>query len=383
MIYLFALRFYNFESRRINIGGTQTYFQNLSELFISRGYDVKILDIKKGNSIARKDSLGMIQVEEFKYQGNLNKCYHRFYHNVVSNNDFVIIGSDEYAIYPGNQKNVISIQHGIGWDIMRSASGKKRFSILFPLYKFKLNILRIKKFLKGSNYVCVDYNYYNWLKAVYEVPDNRIVRVIPNFTRINFSEEDINNKTYKLQSPTKAKIVFARRFQDFRGAIVWARVVCKLSKEYPELSFTFAGEGPCENEMRKILKGLTNVTFTHYNQEDSVQFHKQYDIAVIPTLFSEGTSLSACEAMAAGCYPIACHTGGLTNIIIDGHNGTLCYPSEESFYNAVKYVISMNISEFRETVFAAYETARDAFSKELWDARWIEYMKSINLLNHQ
>ena len=377
MIYIFASRFYNFEKHCINIGGTQTYIQCLAELFVKKGFNVKIFDIKKGRKVVQKDALGVIRIEEFLFDGNLDKAYHNFYRTSVIDDDLVVIGSDEYAIYPGNHENVISIQHGIGWDIPRSFSGKKRYSFLFPLYKFGMNKRRIQKYLTSSNYVCVDYNYYNWLKTVYDVADNRNLKVIPNFTEIKYSHEEIQDKLNNINTPRKARILFARRFQDYRGAIVWAKIVARLSNEYPALTFTFAGEGPCEKEMKRVLSQTPNVMFTQYHTKDSVQFHRQFDIAVIPTFFSEGTSLSACEAMAAGCYPIACHVGGLTNIIIDGFNGTLCYPSEESIYQAVKYVMSLDIEDFRKVSFAAYETVKNAFSKELWEARWVDYLATI------
>lgn len=99
--YIFVFRFYDYDANRPNIGGTQTYATELSELLYSQGYDVHILDEKKGKCKSPKfGKLKHFTVEEFYYGCNLNKAFHKFYKDHTDNKTLFIIGDDEQDIYP-------------------------------------------------------------------------------------------------------------------------------------------------------------------------------------------------------------------------------------------------------------------------------------------
>ncbi|WP_350563863.1 glycosyltransferase family 4 protein, partial [Psychrobacter sp. CAL346-MNA-CIBAN-0220] len=72
-----------------------------------------------------------------------------------------------------------------------------------------------------------------------------------------------------------------------------------------------------------------------YGPNESFSVHKCQHIAIIPTLGSEGTSLSMIEAMAAGCMVISSNVGGLSNLIINGFNGRLVMPNTAEFTQAL------------------------------------------------
>ncbi len=375
--YIFAFRFFNYETEHPNLGGTQTYLTELAEVLYSQGYDVHILDEKQGfSNRPQTGTFNHFTVEEFFYGYNLNKSFHSYYKTYTDDETLFIIGDDEQAIYPKGLKNVISIQHGIGWDYERT-TGKKSLPYIFPIYKLIICLKKVFNFYKGSNYVCVDYNYFNWLRTLYYIPKDRFFRVIPNFSSAQFSRQDIEKKLDAVEDLKSSNIVFARRLQWYRGAIIWAKVIKRLSSEYPLLKFTIAGEGSCKKDMCNILKDIPNITFTKFNAEHSVEFHKNFQIAVIPTIYSEGTSLSACEAMAAGCLPVVSCVGGLANIVIDKFNGRLFYPDEEELYQTVKEVLEMDIGEYKRMVWRAYESTTTTFSRKMWADKWIKVIKTI------
>ena len=376
-VYIFAFRFYNYDKKRPNLGGTQTYITELSEVLYSQGYEVKILDEKKGNN--ENPKIGVFNhftVEEFFYGHNLNKAFHSYYKSHSDVDTLFIIGDDEQDIYPKGIKNLISIQHGIGWDSVRNG-GKKSMPFIFPIYKLGRCVSKLRKYIDGSNYVCVDYNYFNWLRTLYDVPKGRYLSVIPNFSSGKLSQSEVKDKLNSITDLKSVNIVFARRLQWYRGPIMWANAVKKLSVEYPTLKFTIAGEGMCEKEVHRILKGVSSVTYANFNAEDSISFHTPFHIAVVPTIFSEGTSLSACEAMASGCFPIVSHVGGLTNIILDKFNGRLFYPSEDELYKTIHNVLEMDINEFKAITMRAYESAITTFSRETWAEKWITVINKV------
>ncbi len=67
--------------------------------------------------------------------------------------------------------------------------------------------------------------------------------------------------------------------------------------------------------------------------------YKNYDISLIPTLYSEGTSLSCLEAQASGNVVIATNIGGLPNLIINNYNGILINPDKNELFKAIKRVV--------------------------------------------
>ena len=89
----------------------------------------------------------------------------------------------------------------------------------------------------------------------------------------------------------------------------------------------------------------------------------------MPTVGSEGTSLSLLEAMAAGCAVICSNVGGMTNIILDGYNGLMVNPDENSFYEGICELIDNN--ELREEIASnGKKTVEKAFSLDRWNKKW-------------
>ena len=99
------------------------------------------------------------------------------------------------------------------------------------------------------------------------------------------------------------------------------------------------------------------------------KIHADKHVALVPTLGSEGTSLSLLEAMASQCAVVCTNVGGMTNIVIDGHNGIMINPDEDELYTAVLKLIKNR--ELRKIMSdRAYSTVKEGFSIERWEARW-------------
>jgi len=104
--------------------------------------------------------------------------------------------------------------------------------------------------------------------------------------------------------------------------------------------------------------------------------YQQSDIVLIPTIHSEGTSLSLIEAMAAKKAVIATYVGGLTDLITDHFNGLMIYPDrKDELYSAIKELITDKT--LREYL------ANNAYQKSLtfdithWKKKWIEIIASV------
>lgn len=114
--------------------------------------------------------------------------------------------------------------------------------------------------------------------------------------------------------------------------------------------------------MRDKLAAFNNVSFISYKSSESLDIHADKHIAVVPTIGSEGTSLSLLEAMSAQCAVIASNVGGMTNIILDDFNGLMVNAGDSlDLYRAMKRLID-NPTVMNRLSENAYKTVKQAFS---------------------
>jgi len=379
---IITYRFFDFNTNSVKIGGAETYINDLAELLVKSNFDTSVIVFEKKPVIECKQELFHgFKVREFPKIKKNQDSFDSVYAERNGEGLFIIL-SDDMGIDVKGRHNIITIQHGICWDYPQSYALRKairKYSLMFSLYKLRQNLKRIRQNRKSGNMVCVDYNYYNWLTASYEISTDgvNLMKVIPNHVQKMIPFVQIEEKLQQMNDLSKAKLIFARRMTDYRGTLLFAHVAKRLLKVFPNINITMAGEGPLLDDAKSILKGEKNVHFTKYNSENSTQFHQQFDIAVVPTIYSEGTSLSLLEAMAAGCFPVATHVGGLTNILIDNFNGKLCYPDEDSIFDAIKSVIQMDVKDFRRIVQLSYETVQRSFSQDKWETEWLNFIHDV------
>ncbi len=281
---------------------------------------------------------------------------------------------DEVIFHPA-----IFIQWGVSWDVYY-----RRYSNTFMQgilnIKKRLNYLilgekLLKIIKKMDKIITVDTNFQNWLRAycTWNNYENKYV-YIPNFSQV-IPEKLINQKMSKIQIN---KILFARRFETFRGTFLWANVVEKLSKKYPEVEFKFIGRGKAEAEkhLRDKFKNFKNVNIYESSYDNMMKEHYDADIEVIPSIGSEGTSFSLIEAMAAGCAVVSSNVGGLSNVVIPGYNGILVQPTEENFEREVSRLIE-NPALTKELGRRAYDVVKVALNKERWEKQILEVINGL------
>lgn len=376
---IFTYRFFDFDNKIVRIGGIETYTLDLALLFTKMGYETTVYTAIDATTEYNECIYKGFKIKEIEKGKSFDICFQKLYEKQQGAGLYIIM-TDDMKVNSHGKSNVISIQHGISWD-NPSWSFSKKFQKgkLFSFRKLQRCYKHIDIFKKVSNMVCVDYNYYNWIRTFDEIPDDMHLAVIPNYASSGITQNDFNQKLESITDLKKSKIVLARRLTRYRGAQLFADVVARLLKKYPELDITIAGDGDLEEKLKNDFKDYPNVHMTKYSADQSIEFHKQFDIAVVPTIYSEGTSLSLCEAMAAGCMPVATHVGGLTNLIIDSFNGKLCYPSEDAVYNALEELINKDIDEYKVLLRNSYNTYTSALNKDKWEERWIQFINSLAL----
>ena len=361
-------RYYDFDKDRVVSGGVQTYISNLIPLLCEAGYKCTVYQFGEGNECMelQLEQCAVKAVPNAKTNGGYitKVVLDHIAKNFDKENDLLIF-ADHLLAQENEAVHSLSIQHGIHWDIRKDVS---RNDIRMFLSKAKFAYNEHKRMKYVSHVVCVDYNFLNWYRTQVDVP-NCNFSVIPNFTRI----ADINDKPVNV-----VKIIFARRFVKHRGTRVFAEAVDRLLAEYENIEVTVAGRGPDEEYLHSILdKWQDKVVFTQYTADQSLDIHADKHIAVVPTVGSEGTSLSLLEAMSAQCAVVCTDVGGMTNIVLNGYNGKMVGAGDvNQLYLAIKYLID-NPGERNRIAMTGYETVKRAFSHEGWENKWREVLKRI------
>ncbi|BED08166.1 TPA: glycosyltransferase family 4 protein [Escherichia coli] len=363
-------RIYSYDGEKVTIGGIQTYLVELALLIQEMGKSVLVL--QRGYKQFERQYRNVCFLAENKKVDKLVSF------RELASKAVELIKSDGVVIWGNDQTSVkireiktISIQHGITFDIEGIENRLKRNLIgtpFYSLYRFAQRFNAIRKFERSDYHVCVDYNFINWYRTYKNNKALKQTKVIPNFSN--------TYEVIPIKDDNRISIVFARRFVERRGVHLFCQAIKCINSEYDNVDFYIAGEGPYKKKMELDLKGLDNVYFCSFRPEDSLFFHADKTIAVVCSIGSEGTSLSLLEAMAAGCAVISTNVGGLTNIVIDNHNGLLCEPNTDSICNAMRMLINDEDKRKRLAINAFY-TIKDSFNILKWKDEWKSMLLNI------
>ncbi|MFX3660618.1 MAG: glycosyltransferase family 4 protein [Ectobacillus sp.] len=368
-VFILYENFYTPDGKKMSIGGIQTYIKLLIKVINKMNLTPVVYQYANQNFEKNFNGVNVYGVKmrpswskRKKNKVLFDKCQEQY----NPKKDVIIFACETMSI-KNTENRVIGIQHGITWDVRGHEHYSHPKNLMFIFWRAIMAYRTAKRLNNVRVLVGVDYNFLNWYRTQVAYIE-KDVKVIPNATDI---KHNINKR-----SDNNIKIIFARRFQKYRGSRLFASVVSQIINKYDNVQITFAGSGPDELYLKKLFQDTTKVNFITYESEKSLEVHEKYDIAVIPTIGSEGTSLSLLEAMASKCAVVATNVGGMTNIILDHYNGLLINPEEKSLYEAIEMlIIDKELRDFLAE--NAYETVSQAFNKNLWEKRWEKLLLDI------
>lgn len=367
-VFLLYRQYFDRIGKERKLGGIETYMDALCTLFHKK----KMLPvICQFADIEFEREYNGIVVKGYPVDG-IKKLYACIEKDVDKKMDLILFMTDALSFKLTDVKSM-SIQHGVAWDIPYVGRTLWRNSI----GRIRYSWYGLRDFLYCDSSVCVDYNFYNWYKAIYPNANRKRICVIPNFARQILTDSEVEQKIAGF-GKKPIRVIFARRFEEFRGSILFAKIMTTLLEKYSNLKVTIAGEGPCEEDMRQILADYSNrVNITKYLPSEAFDVHKEHDIAVVPTIGSEGTSLSLIEAMAAGCLAVSTPVGGMSNVIIDGYNGLFCMPEEQEMTCVIEKAIKMIEAGDGTLVRRGVETIRVGFGIDSWERKWSDFLDAL------
>ncbi|WP_145324742.1 glycosyltransferase family 4 protein [Paenibacillus xylanexedens] len=178
-----------------------------------------------------------------------------------------------------------------------------------------------------------------------------------------------------VSSARPLRIIYPRRISMERGIIPMMLATDKLLGAFPDLEIEFAGEliegstvGRAFRYWHRTHPHADRINQRTYDFRDIREAYHQADIAVIPTVFSEGTSYACLEAMSCGLPVIASNVGGLNDLIQDGFNGLLVPPGEQELTAALVRLVQDRAERERLGIYA--REAALSYDLSRWRSRW-------------
>ncbi len=115
-----------------------------------------------------------------------------------------------------------------------------------------------------------------------------------------------------------------------KGIQHFLRAAVRILKGRPDTLFVIAGSGPEERSLRRLALDLqiSHAVTILPNLLDFSSALKAMDIFVLPAL-KQGLGSTILDAMAWGLPVIACDSGGVFSVVVDGMTGLLVPPSDD------------------------------------------------------
>jgi GT2 family glycosyltransferase/glycosyltransferase involved in cell wall biosynthesis len=359
---ILASQFFDLEGKSTFIGGAERYLLELINIIRGLDYEPVVFQSAIGNWERDHKGISFYGLDSRGDNNRLNVIFHD-----LINADTPVIYMSFNLAAPFHSTRSIGISHGAFWDHKEFYFPEDRMKSIEKLLAPLSNLSRI---------VSVDTNTINWLRTVQPSLAKKSV-YIPNF---------VDTEVFKyLEKPKQDKIVilYPRRLYPARGFWLVYDIIPEFLENYPQLEFHFVGQADSEEKaaVEELVKNYDNRVL--WETMDMQAMHKAYqqaDITLIPTLYSEGTSLSCLEAMAAGNAVIATNIGGLPDLVINEFNGLLIEPNANSLRDALSLLCDNQ--QLRDRLSKRARDVADAFTIKAWQAKWRQVLNEEFLLEN-
>lgn len=354
------VNFFDWKGKTLYKGGAERYVFDLARLLQGMGCRVRLL--QNATEPFRRDFKGVEVVGVTAFATFDFAAFSRAYERECADADVVIASPTELACRLARTKKVISINHGIHWDALTNTLAnfdRARYGLIFDALA------------NSDQCVCVDTNFINWVRTFDWTLANSLT-YIPNYV-----DHDQFRRTEKDFDAPELTVLYPRRLYEARGLYLTIGAFDSLLERFDNVRLVLCGQatGRDADETRAFVdRHPGRVDWVEYDMED---MHKAYvgsHIVLVPTMYSEGTSLSCIEALATNNAVVATNVGGLPNLIVDGYNGLLIRPDAWALARAVERLLGDRALLSRLAA-NGLDTAQ-AFSKSIWERRWTEVLES-------
>jgi GT2 family glycosyltransferase/glycosyltransferase involved in cell wall biosynthesis len=348
-------QFYNYTGDQIYIGGAERYLVELCRLIRSLDYEPIVYQSARESWTREYEGIPVIGLPSRGDNQKLNELFHE-----RISPDVLVIYFAFYLALPHCNPRSIGISHGVYWDTGNHQPLIDQQERLSAILDPSANLSRVAS---------VDTNTINWVRGLQSYMAKKFV-YIPNFVDLD------QFKVVDEKISERLVVLYPRRLYEPRGFWLVKEIIPDFVKRYPEIEFHFVGQAEPDAEVavRELLEYYPrNVRWSTLPFEEMHSAYETADITLIPTVNSEGTSLSCLEAMAAGNAVIASNVGGLTDLIISDHNGILIDPTVRDLVGALDLLCKDQ--ELRQSLGNRAQIVAETFNIHKWRASWTKLLK--------
>lgn len=343
--------FFDLDGGVVFLGGAERYVIELSRLIRELGYVPEIWQCGNAHWERKYGDLKVIGLDaggDFRVFEHLLKA-----HTPAAR---LIIYSPFSIAARAVNIPALGISHGVYWDTEANGDSPRKNR------RMTANLIRSLRCL--DKIISVDTNTINWVRTTAHPLANKF-NYIPNFVDLDSFQPAAEKNTDRLV------ILYPRRLYAPRGFYLLAEAMPAILEAYPQAEFHLVGQAiePEKTLVKQLIDHFPG-RIKHYQlpMERMQEAYRQADIAVIPTLHSEGTSLSCLEALASGNAVIATNVGGLPDLILSGFNGVLIEPDSSALVGALQQLIEDE--DLRLRLSHNGREAVSSFSLERWREQW-------------
>ena len=328
------------------LGFDVTFYQRANRPFEGNYYGFKVIGIERGESYS-----------EFEY-GVCDAFY-----EASLGYDHVIYNVAAYA--SGRvREDALLMCHCIWFDHDYYASF---FSFRSPEWFEHL----YRAFSRPARIVSVDANSINVIRSLWPEVADKMVH-LPNWVDVEMFNPP------KKRGDQPLTVLFPRRSERLKGAHLLGDILAAIPHD---CRFRWVGKSSPQDDsyIDHIASIDARLSFEEVPFEEMPQVYRDADICVIPTVASEGTSLSCLEALASGCAVVATSVGGLPELVQSGINGLLVAPRPHEIAAAINLLIT-DPKERLRLQRRAVETAQH-HCLEVWERRWIDVLRQVGWIS--
>ncbi|MFL9650013.1 glycosyltransferase family 4 protein [Exiguobacterium chiriqhucha] len=372
------------------VGGAEVYLMQLIDAINSKfkNAEIEVYQIGDENKRVVHESFSLNYIKLNKFEKMFFPFVLSFkFNKFTDQNSLKIFNYPNYAAFMKKQSKSIGIFHGVEWDTNFFDYVKREYlyrdnryiglvasSMKYFYFRIVVPLMVRKGIDKLEKIVSVDTNIKNY---IYKDDQLKKINVIQNCVDVNFFSGIRNNKN---ENKNKKIILVPRNLNIARGVYLLPDVVEELLLKTNDFEIQVVGTGPLkkyidqETSTRKIEKYIKLLGHIG-DRKEMVEIYRNSDIILIPTVFSEGTSISALEALACSKPVIMTEVGGLKEIAINNESKISSNATPRDIADNILKII--NNEELREKLSLhsrEYVEKNNNYSN--WSQQWIELIES-------
>ncbi|MBI3680401.1 MAG: glycosyltransferase family 4 protein [Acidobacteria bacterium] len=350
----------------VDNGGRPRMVRDLARLLRRLGFHVRIVQRGIEDRLVPYEDRVDVETRAVPLRAWGDFIFARRTRELVERADLCCYASPEDG-YPFYSSRSFAIQHGIWWDA--PYSGPKA-ALIERLQKER----NLRMCGRVRAVICVDSNFINYLRLLGPAGHTAAQRCyyLPNYADcLRFPAPTQERIRHRFASRT---VLFLRRFEEARGGREFVEMCRLLRDRGVSFHARMVGWGAQAQLLQSLIRQLglgDTIGLSHGDIESASEILDEATISVVPSAWSEGTSLSAIESLVMGVPVVTTDVGGLPNVVTPEFTGAVTRSNPQDLAAAVERLLSS------ETQYRAMACNCILMRPALSLDRWIRQLSTI------